>query len=92
MQSHFYRKFINFDRIYVRLTNGSYKVGPQPLVIPSDVAFLLIHLTNVFMKLSASSPSTTLMFTARVVRHANNAPLRLILALLCFTSIDPNSK
>lgn len=44
---------------------------------------------NLFMKLSLSSPPTTLMCIADVVRHVNNAPHCLIYAFLCFTSIGP---
>ena len=63
-----------------------------PLKLVSfQVSFLLfINLTNVFMKLSVSSTSTTSMCTASVVRHVNNAPHHLILAPLYFPSIDPN--
>ena len=60
---------------------------PQSLVL----LFLLINLKEpVFMKLCLSSSSTSLMCNAHVVRHVNNAPHRVILPLLCFTSISSN--
>ena len=73
----------NFSSLTVLL-----KLVPQSLGILSGIPLRLKNLTYAFMKMSVSSPFTSSMCTARVVKHMNKAPHCLI--LVCFTSIGSN--
>lgn len=65
------------------------KLVSQSQVILSGLLPLLMDLTNVFLNLCLVP--VLLRFTARLVRYVNNAPHCLILALLYFISIGPNT-